>query len=88
MIHLHWAWDKGPSAARGVTIGMALCGARVPTDTGELTSFREDATCPKCLARLERGDTTVPDGIGPAPPKRDKTRTAMLRRAAKKGDLK
>jgi hypothetical protein len=86
MIHLHWAWAKGPSAARSVTVGMALCGARVPV--GEFTSFREDATCPKCLARLERGDTAVPDGIGPAPPKRDKTRTAMLRRAAKKGDLK
>jgi len=86
VIHLHWAWAKGPSAARGVTVGMALCGTRVPAS--EFTSFREDTTCPKCLARVERGDTTVPDGIGPAPPKKDKTRTSMLRRAAKKGDPK
>ena len=81
--HLHWAWKAGPAAARGVTIGMALCGARVLP--GEFTSFREDADCPKCLGRADR-DEPVPDGIEPVPQdKRDKTRTAMLRRAAKKG---
>jgi hypothetical protein len=79
MMHLlHMAWVRGPSAAQGVTIGIGVCGARVPA--GEFAALREDTTCPQCLARLERGETAAPE-VGPAPPKKDKTRTSMLRRA-------
>jgi hypothetical protein len=48
IIHLHWLWHMGPKTAEGVTKGASLCGKlKLPRD--KFVSFKEDATCERCL---------------------------------------
>ena len=49
VVHLHHLFDV-PKALQGVSVGYAMCARRVPR--AQLTKFKEDTTCPKCLERL------------------------------------
>jgi hypothetical protein len=49
VVHLHHLFDV-PKALEGVSIGYAMCGRRVPR--AQLTKFKDDTTCPACLARV------------------------------------
>lgn len=56
VVHLHWQYEKGPVALRGVVSAVAICGTwKLSRD--QVTSFPEDATCPKCLKCHERMKT-------------------------------
>ena len=45
--HLHWLYFQGPVALREVAIGLSLCGKKLVRK--DLTTFLEDADCPRCL---------------------------------------
>ena len=48
MTHLHWS--KDPKLLHGVIKAIAICGAK-DLPRNEVSAFRDDVTCRKCLER-------------------------------------
>ena len=54
VMHLHWS--RNPKLVRETTLGITVCGVKVPHD--QLTAHLADTTCRACLAksRLDHRD--------------------------------
>jgi hypothetical protein len=50
VIHLHWLWRRGAAGTRGVTSGIAVCGAN-HLPRAEFTCHKDDVTCKTCLTK-------------------------------------
>jgi hypothetical protein len=47
VMHLHWS--RNPKLVRETTLGITVCGVKVPHD--QLTAHLADTTCRACLAK-------------------------------------